>query len=290
VWNGGNVIAPPRGACQRWTSGNHSWVRRSDGGFDSNRYGVEPISETQAKTYVLDRHYSGTYPAAARRFGLFLDPQDARELVGVAVFGIPAQAKVLTGPFPDLEPYRESLELSRFVLDGPRGGSVVAPANAESWFLARTFERLHQDGVRGVVAFSDPVPRAVGGRVLFPGHVGFIYQASNAVLSGRSTARTVIVLPDGTTVSERALQKVRAQEQGAQYVEARLVASGARARTADQSPAGWLTDALDAAGARKVRHAGCLRYLMATNRHDRKALLTTVATAPYPKSADRIAA
>ena len=249
MWNGGNVIAPPRGACQRWTSGNHSWVRRSDGGFDSNRYGVEPISGTQAKTYVLDRHYSGTYPAAARRFGLFLDPQGARELVGVAVFGIPAQAKVLTGPFPDLEPYRESLELSRFVLDGPRGGSVVAP-----------------------------------------GHVGFIYQASNAVLSGRSTARTVIVLPDGTTVSERALQKVRAQEQGAQYVEARLVASCARARTADQSPAGWRTDALDAAGARKVRHAGCLRYLMATNRHDRKPLLTTVATAPYPKSADRIAA
>ena len=56
---------------------------------------------------------------------------------------------------------------------------------------SRTASSLfHQaGGMRSVVSFADPVPRRVGGRVLFPGHVGIIYQAANAVFTGRSTAR-----------------------------------------------------------------------------------------------------
>jgi hypothetical protein len=61
---------------------------------------------------------------------------------------------------------------------------------------------------------------------LFPGHVGTIYRASNAVLTGRPTPRYVTVLRDGTSVSDRA-QKVRAQEVGHAYVERRLLALGA---------------------------------------------------------------
>src|SRR6266542_1922307 len=43
---------------------------------------------------------------------------------------------------------------------------------------------------------SYPVPRLVAGNRLFPRHSGAIYQASSAVLTGRSSARYVTILPD----------------------------------------------------------------------------------------------
>ena len=139
---------------------------------------------------------------------MFIRTPDGLELVGVAVFGIPAQPKVLTNVFPLLRPYVQSLELSRFVLEGQRlrtaGRSAPvqrAPGNSESWFLAECFRFLADDGVAGVLSFADPVPRVVAGRTLFVGHVGTIYQSSNAVLIGRATPRYLIVLPDGTSLS-----------------------------------------------------------------------------------------
>ncbi|MBV8979966.1 MAG: hypothetical protein JO086_03610, partial [Acidimicrobiia bacterium] len=80
-------IDPASDWCQRWGQRRHSWRHRSEGGFDASLYTVEPIGELVAKSYVIDHHYSGTYPAASRRFGLFLDDL----LVGVAVFGIPVR-------------------------------------------------------------------------------------------------------------------------------------------------------------------------------------------------------
>jgi hypothetical protein len=113
---------PASDLCQRWRSGGrHSWRRRSEGGFDARRYNVVPLAEADARTFVEVNHYSASYPAARLRFGLY----DGPWLVGVAVLGVPMQRRVLTAVFPDLEPYAESLELSRFVL----GESV--PANGE---------------------------------------------------------------------------------------------------------------------------------------------------------------
>lgn len=268
----------PVGVEQRWNGRRHSWVHTSAGGFDPARYEVHPVGEQTAKAYVTKHHYSGTYPAASRRYGLYLEA----ELVGVAVFGIPAQAKVLTNVFPDLAPYAESLELSRFVLTG----DGRAPGNSESWFLARCHEQLATAGVRGVVSFADPVPRIVGGRTLFPGHVGTIYQASNAVFTGRGTARTLTVLPDGTSLSDRALQKVRAQDRGHEYVERRLMGIGARPLRAGQSPAAWLPGALEDVGAVRLRHRGNLRYAMVTSRRDRARVRINGDRMPYPKAVD----
>lgn len=290
-------IDPASDLCQRWSDRAHSWVRRSAGGFDSSRYSVAAIDETTAKSYVTRHHYSGTYPAAARRFGLFLDTTCGPDLLGVAVFGIPAQVRVLTNVFPTLEPYVASLELSRFVLEGDspvratgraerRPVAGRAPGNSESWFLARCFAQLAATGVRGVVSFADPVPRRVGGVLLFPGHVGTIYQASNALFTGRGTARTITVLPNGMSVSDRALSKVRLAEQGHEYVERRLIAAGARPLRAGVTGAAWLTDALEDVGALRIRHAGCLRYAMVTSRADRGRIRVGPAALPYPKSAD----
>jgi hypothetical protein len=69
---------------------------------------------------------------------------------------------------------------SRFVL------LDECPGNSESWFLARCFDALLDDGVRGVVSFADPVPRrTASGQLVMPGHVE------------RSTRCTPVVQPPG---------------------------------------------------------------------------------------------
>ena len=186
----------------------------------------------------------------------------ADELVGVAVLGIPVRAEILTRPFPNLEPYRSSGELSRFVL------LDSIPANAETYFLGRLFGYLRAEtAVRGVLAFSDPYPRRVGGIVTMPGHIGHIYISHNATYLGRSTARTVCMLSDGTVLNDRSQAKVRARDRGWRHVAARLVDLGAAAPPDSGDLASWLRDAVRQVGAQPVRHGGCLRYAWALDRH-----------------------
>jgi hypothetical protein len=106
-------------------------------------------------------HYSGSYVAASRRYGMFLHTPDGPDLVGVAVFAVPAQARVLTNVFPDLEPYTQSLELagscwkaSRKHPHRPSTAMGRAPSNSETWFLRQCFLYLAADGIAGVVSFA----------------------------------------------------------------------------------------------------------------------------------------
>lgn len=264
--------------CQRWWDGQHSWRHRSEGGFDADRYSVASIDETPAKEFVLRHHYSGTYPAAVHRYGLHLGDT----LVGVAVFAVPMQYLVLTNVFPDAEPVAGSLELARFVLVDD------VPANGESWFLARCFEELAARGLQGVVSFSDPVPRSTASGLVFPGHVGTIYQATNAVYTGRGSPATKIVLPDGTTLANRAMSKVRKREVGADYVIDRLVGWGARPPTAAESPHAWLQEALSSIGATRIRHQGNHRYAfrLGLTPRQRKRVVVAPFPQPYPKFVD----
>jgi hypothetical protein len=171
--------------CQRWRGRAHTWRHRSEGGFDARRYEVELLDEKRSKLFVLEHHYSSSFPAAKTRFGLVDTSGGERRLCGVAVFGIPVSQAVLTRSLPDLVPFQESLECSRFVLTD----DCPAP---ESWFLARCFEELLILGVRGIVSFADPVPRRdTSGALIAVGHIGIIYQATNAHYLGRATARTV---------------------------------------------------------------------------------------------------
>jgi len=271
--------------CQRWRERRQSWRHVSEGGFDHRLFEVDVLSEKEAKRFVLQHHYSRSYPNGLRRFGLFRRGKGGRVLVGSAVFGAPVSAGVLALPFPELTPYVESLECSRFVLIDE------CPANSESWFLARCFEMLLAAGIRGVVSFADPVPRrnAVG-EVIAAGHVGTIYQASNAIYTGRGTARTVKVLPDGTVLHGRSAQKVRRQEQGHEYVEAKLVDLGASAPRPGVDPAVWLREALAQIGARSVRHPGAHRYVfrLGKTRREREDIkLGLPWLRPYPKRGDQ---
>jgi hypothetical protein len=223
-------------------------------------------------------------PAVKVQFGLYDVSGRLRRLCGVAVFGVPVSTAVLTNPLPYLRPYTQSLECSRFVL------LDECPGNTESWFLARCFAALLDDGVRGVVSFADPVPRRTASGVLvMPGHVGTIYAATNAVYAGRATARTVKLLPDGTVFHARTAQKIRRREQGHEYATAQLVALGAPRPRPGCDPALWLRDALAAAGARNIRHRGAHRFVfrLGRTRREREEIeLGLPARQPYPKQPD----
>lgn len=277
------IDSPASDYCQRWHDRQHSWRHRSEGGFDAARYEVMPIAEGVAKAYVERHHYSASYPASRLRFGLF--DREVAALVGVAVLSVPAQAKVLTAAFPRLEPYTESLELGRLVL------ADSVPANAETWMLAKTFSMAADCGVRGIVSFSDPVARTSSdGRIVMPGHVGIIYQASNAQYTGRGTARTLTLLPDGTVLSPRSMQKVRAGERGQEYVERQLVALGAPEMSGDR--ARWMHNALATIGARTFRHPGNHRFIfkLGRDRREQRSVLCPLPTLAYPKRADLVGA
>ena len=211
--------------CQRWASRRASY-RPAGEPFDPRDYHVAAIpDDTTARAFVRRHHYSASYPAARFRFGLYAR---GGALVGVAVFSTPARAEVTTN-WMHGDPL-EHVELGRFVLlDHVR-------ANAESWMIARCFGRLRRQGVTGVVSFSDPCPRVLPGpsgkpERVFGGHIGTIYQATNAVYAGRSRARTLRLLaagPDrGRVFSDRTAAKLRAADRGHVGAAAQLVAAGA---------------------------------------------------------------
>ncbi len=259
------------GWCQRTTRRVHSWRPASEGGFNPARYAVHPIDEATAKAFVLTHHYAGSYPAGRRQYGLF----EGGHLVGVAVLGEPMHPKVLTNPLPTCT-NRDSAELSRLVL------LDEVPANAESWMVARVFRDAAANGLRGVVAFSDPMPRP---HVGMPGHVGIIYQALGAAYCGRATARTLTFLPDGTVLSDRGAQKIRKAEKGWAGQVARLVELGATPTTAPDAE--WLAAALEDIGVRKVRHLGNHRFVFRLgDRGARRRTPLGLPTDEYPKTAD----
>ena len=254
---------------------NQRWLQRRDRYrpdgevIDPRAYEVTEIDELTAKRFVLEHHYSASYPAARWRFGLHRGGQ----LVGVAVFSHPCRESILTKTFP-IARAREAVELGRFVL------LEEVPGNGETWFLARCFDLLRGQ-VRGVLSTSDPAPRStIDGEVVFPGHLGLIYQGHNAAYIGRGKARTLRLLPDGRVFSERSIAKVRSLERGWRHCAAQLEAAGAAplgepdAGDARVWLAAWLPRVT-----RPFPHPGNHRYAWSLDRR----MVWRPTRLPYPK-------
>jgi hypothetical protein len=287
-------------ATQRWNGGSPRW-RLVGEPFDPDRYDVAPIAKTQAAQFIGRHHYQPTMPATTCQFGLFDHRPDARTLVGVLTLGVPMTRAVLTSAFPTLEPYTEAQEFNRLVI------LDAVPGNAESFFTARALRLAAERGVRGVVTFADPQPRwrTTGPRpeLIKPGHVGIVYQACNFTYTGRGTRRSLVLLPDATVLSARAMAKVTGLERGAEGVIARLVAHGAPhpdrvtehelisqfgPQRTDLGPALmrrlWLRLALQAVQARRVSHPGNHRYLLRIGtRAQRSRTVIGFSGSSYPK-------
>jgi len=253
---------------QRWR-GRSAVYRRAGETIDTQRYEVAALSDDATpKRFVLEHHYSGSYPAARYRFGLYRG--DA--LVGVAVFGVPAHAKVLTNCLPGAA--ADSVELCRFVLLDD------VPGNGESWMLGQAFAMLRKEGLVGVVSHSDPVARHLaGGRCVFPGHVGTIYQAHNGVYLGRTPVRTLRLFADGQVLSARAISKLRSGERGWRYVAKLLEAHGAPPLLSGEDRRSWAKRWV-AALTCTLRHHGNHKYVWALHKRWRRYLPEGMA---YPK-------
>jgi hypothetical protein len=267
--------------CQRWNNRHMAWQTADPTErFNAARYEVGDVDHATARAYVTRHHYAGTYVVDKHRFGLYR----AGQLVGVAVYSIPTSTRLLTNLLPDLQPFVESIELGRLVL------ADAEPGNAETWFLARCHQQLHGRGTRAIVACADPVPRRMpDGTTVAPGHVGYIYQGSNAVYTGRTTPRTHLLLRDGTILSPRTLQKIRGQEAGHESAERGLVRLGARRMWAGERPAVWLAEILPTVVAQRLRHGGCHRYVLPLgSARQRRAVRITAVPGAYPKFTDSL--
>lgn len=123
--------------------------------------------------------------------------------------------------------------------------------------------------------------------MLSPGHVGTVYQASNATYTGRSTPRTLTHLPDGSVFSDRASSKIRAKEKGWRYAVQQLVSQGARPPGSGEDLGSWLREVKGTIG-RTTRHPGNHRYLWGLDKPMKRALephlrARGVIPLPYPK-------
>lgn len=259
-------------SCQRWRD-RRAIFRPAGELFDASRAHVDTIDEATAKAFVTRHHYSGTFPAARYRAGLFWKPQFGAEiLAGVAVFSVPMNERTVPKYFEDLAP-AAGVELGRLVL------LDEVPANAESWFVARAFRLLRsQLPVRGVVSYSDPVERVTAnGAIVKPGHVGTVYQALNACYRGRGSPRTLLLAADGRAVSHRAIAKLRAGHKGEAYAYLQLRSMGAPARRPLEGGPEYVARALIEGGFRAERHAGNHVYTWRLDGHRQPVPL------PYPK-------
>jgi len=255
---------------QRWLFGRDSYRPPAEP-IATSEYEVAAIpSNQEARRFVLDHHYSGTYPAARFRFGLY----HRAKLAGVAVFSHPVSDLTLTNVFRGA-PAVAGVELGRFIL------LDEVPGNGETWFLARCFEHLRREGIVGVVSFSDPTARTnAHGETVFAGHIGTIYQAANGRYLGRSAARSLHVLPDGQVFSSRALQKIRAGSQGWRYAADILERHGAAAINYDHRVE-WLERWLPKI-THRMRHFGNHKYAWPLIRRHR-----AIVGGPYPKAGQK---
>lgn len=266
---------------QRWRSGREHY-RPPDEPIPTRFYDVAPIlQDGPARAFIEAHHYSRSYPAARFRYGLYR----SGELVGVAVYSHPVNDRTLTNVFPAIDRC-EGVELGRFVLlDRVEG-------NGETWFLARTWEYLRREGIRGLVSFSDPEPRTTAcGRIIHPGHIGGIYQAANARYLGRGVSRPIRLLPDGRVLSARMIQKIRAGETGWWGGVKLLESFGVDplpGLASVQERIAWLDVTLPII-TRRMQHRGNHRYAWWLQRQDRRKSFSIPAE-PYPKRELRLLA
>lgn len=209
-------------ACQRWRLGLDTY-RPADETIRTSEFEVALIANhSVARKFIVENHYLPSLPQASFVYGMYRRDR----LVGAAVFGrgaTEASLKVVPGG------PASGLILSRFLL------LEEVPGNGETWFLARCFDGLKREGLTGVVSYSDPIKRTNRhGQTVFAGHIGNIYQAHNGIYLGRSKPGVELLFPDGTTLDQRSLSKLRGYGngrtksiQGWNGVVRRLVAQGA---------------------------------------------------------------
>jgi hypothetical protein len=247
-------------ASQRW---NEKKVRYHPPGeqFDAGRVEVVPIATSDARSFIERHHYSRSFPASRFCVGLMAKPRLGTEyLGGVVVYSVPMTQQVIPALL-GCEP-SQGVELGRLVV---LDRAEVGACNSESYFVSRANKLLRKrfSDLRGLVSYCDPLERRdVTGQLVKRSHTGVIYRAINgSLLTGRSSRRTLWLLPDGQVASERAMTKLRTGEQGRDYAEKLLRDAGAPAMGYTELPAAWLLRLKSEGFLRPLAHPGNLRFV-----------------------------
>jgi len=263
---------------QRWRDRRSVFVP-PDSRINPSEFGVDEISRPAAAALISRIHYLSTCPVAMTCVGLFRKTGVApASLEGVAVFGQPRS-------MDSLEKHAkvdrtQGIELTRFVL------SDDCAFNSETWFMRRALGILHRHrpNIRVVLSHSDPFERTdSAGNVIFPGHVGQVYAASNAFYAGQGDPRTQYLCADGSALKDRNFSKIRREKQGWVKAMNRIIAAGAPPREAHETPAAWLKRALASPAFRPFKHPGVHVYLLPIDHAARKSIQHEVVRLPYPK-------
>lgn len=263
---------------QRWKHRAERWAD-PETRIDPTRFRVERIHRDLGGDFVMTHHYSGSTVAERFTAGLYR----GSDLVGVAVFSEGIQPAAKDRYFEGAE---DIVELGRLVLLDEVAG------NGESWFLSRAFgllrDAVHRDqgredgglgDVAAILSYSDPMKRTtVDGRVIMPGHIGMVYQATSAAYFGLSSPRTEYLTEDGLVVSPRALGKIRRGERNAENAVRWLLDKGAPSPRPGESSRAWALRALHEGPFRRVRHPGKHTYGWKLARR-----IDLADTLPYPK-------
>lgn len=266
---------------QRWRERRSLYIADRDT-VRPQDYDVRPIEERCARDFVCSHHYAGSFPAARLSIGLFAAGGAA--LKGVAVFSVPMNQAV-TPKHTGLADPRAAVELGRLVL------LDEVPQNGESHFVSRAFRclRAEKPEILAVVSYADPTPRfGEAGELVKPGHIGQAYQALSACLRGRTPPRPHFILPKGQVVSERALAKIRAQDQGHRYAAAQLDAGGVEPRRPHEDPRAWVSRLIAEGQIRRRLGAGKYVYAWPLTMAARLAG-RDLPTLPYPRLGDPLA-
>lgn len=130
-----------------------------------NGYEVRQIPGGMGRDFIKAHHYSKGCHNGPMCWGLF----DGERLIGVCAFATPNSENVRASVF-GIENKHRVTELHRLVI------LDETPTNTESWFIVRALKGLkeYRPNIWGVLSFADGTQ----------GHVGTIYQATNALYLG----------------------------------------------------------------------------------------------------------
>ena len=160
--------------------------QRMAGGLDATvmSLNIVPISQVDAKEILIPNHYLHSFPGGTKlSFGVYLDAR----LLGALTFGVGPYLgyKLVKDASPD-----DVVTLTRLWL------SDDLPRNSESRVLGFVLRSLRIDtSLKFVLAYSDPAA----------GHVGTIYQATNWLYTGLSSATPLYDIGDGIPRHSRSL-------------------------------------------------------------------------------------
>ena len=128
-----------------------------------NNIVVRPIPSSEAEPWLLFRHYARRLCPISYAFGAFID----NEIIGVVTYGTPLSSTLRDGVCG--KDYSQSvLELNRLCCENKK--------NVASILVGRSLTMLPNPTI--VVSYAD------SGK----GHVGYVYQATNFIYTGLSSA------------------------------------------------------------------------------------------------------